>query len=159
MQLGQIISLPTDPATQFRDAIASTEQIAEDILFDLSICGTPTARNRIVGMTIVSVQQLDWQIWLWHKTDREGAGIAENSFIGYWGFIGATAVQSGIPGDSLYYYFISGLDVYYTDDDASADRDPNDYAGRFHVGLKGAGKSAGDAGAVKIIFHVDPTHG
>lgn len=158
-QLGQIIDLATDPAVDFLDAIAGTDQILEDILFDLSICGTPTARCRIVGLTIVSTQNLDWQVWLWNKAAGPGAGIAENSFIGYWGFVAANAVQSGIAGDSLYYYFIPGLDIYYVDEDGLDARDPNDPAGRFHIGLKGAGKNQGAGGAIKIIFHVDPTHG
>lgn len=159
-QLGQIIALDTDPAANYLDAIATNAMVLENLQLDLSICGTATARSRITGMAIVSVEALDWELWLFRKAAGVGAGIATNSFIGYWSFLGATAKQIAATG--LYYYYIFGLDVPYTDDDPSSVRDATNFAGRFHLGLvnrSAAAKTAGAGGAIKITLFVDPTHG
>lgn len=159
-QLGQIISLTTDPATDFVDAIADEAMDLESLALDLSICGTPTARCRITGISIVSVEPLDWRLWLWRKAAGPGADIAADSFIGAFQMIAATATR--IASTGLYYYFLFGLDVPYTDED-TADEKPNplEPSGRFHLGLQptSGAKSAGEAGAIKITLFVDPTHG
>lgn len=156
-QLGQIISLTTNPETDFTDGIADEAQDLENLALDLSVCGTPTARCRITGITLVSVQNLDWRLWLWRKAAGAGAGIGVDSAIGFWAFTAASAARIGAMG--LYYYYIFGLDIPYTDED-----DPNDRpspSGRFHLGLQptSGAKLAGDAGMVKITLFVDPTHG
>lgn len=160
-QLGQIISLTTDPAAHYTDGIAQNAQDLEDLALDLSICGTPTARCRIVGLSVVSVQNLDWELWLWRKAAGAGAGIGADSFIGYWSFLGANAKQIG--GAGRYYYFIPGLDIPYTDEDTRDERpDPLAPVGRIHLGLvnrSAVAKLAGDAGMIKITLLVDPTHG
>lgn len=160
-QLGQIVSLTTDPAVDFLDAIAQNAMDLESLALDLSICGTPTARCRITGISIVSTQALDWELWLWNKAAGAGAGIAANGFIGYWSFIGSAAKQ--IAGAGLYYYYIFGLDVPYTDEDTDTEKpDPLVPSGRFHLGLvnrSATAKTAGAGGAIKITLFVDPTHG
>ena len=159
-QLGQIVSLTTDPAVDFVDAISDEVMDLESLELDLSICGTPTARCRITGISIVSTEALDWRLWLWRKAAGPGADIAANSFIGFWTFASSAAVRIGATG--LYYYFIFGLDIPYTDEDTAEEKpDPTKPSGRFHLGLQptSGGKSAGEAGAVKITLFVDPTHG
>ena len=158
-QLGQIVSLTTDPAVDFVDAINDEAMDLESLRLDLSICGTPTARCRITGIAIVSTQNLDWRLWLWRKAAGVGGGIADDSFIGFWAFAASSAAR--IAGAGLYYYYIFGLDIPYTDEDAAADRDPANPSGRFHLGLQpySGGKNAGETGAVKITLFVDPTHG
>jgi hypothetical protein len=159
-QLGQIISLTTDPAVDFVDAIVDEAMDLESLALDLSVCGTPTARCRITGITLVSTEALDWRLWLWRKAAGAGAGIAADSCIGYWQFVAASAAR--IASTGLYYYFIFGLDIPYTDEDLPTEKpDPLAPSGRFHLGLQptSGGKSAGEAGAVKITLFVDPTHG
>lgn len=160
-QLGQIVSLTTDPAVDFLPAIAQNAMVLEDLALDLSICGTPTARCRITGISIVATEALDYEIWLWRKAAGAGAGIADNSFIGYWAFDGSAAKRIAATG--LYYYFIFGLDIPYTDEDTPEERpDVAVPSGRFHIGLvnRSAGaKTAGADGALKITLFVDPTHG
>lgn len=159
-QLGQIISLTTDPAVNFVDAIADEAMDLESLALDLSVCGTPTARCRITGIAVVSVEPLDWRLWLWRVAAGPGADIAANAFIGYWQFTAAAAVRIAATG--LYYYYIFGLDVPYTDEDEPANKpDPLRPSGRFHLGLQptNGAKTAGAGGAVKITLFVDPTHG
>lgn len=160
-QLGQIITLTTDPAVDFVDAIAQNAMDLESLALDLSVCGTPTARCRITGIAIVATQALDYELWLWRKAFGAGAGIAADSFIGYWTFQAAMAVQIG--GTGLYYYYIYGLDVPYTDEDTAEEKpDSTKPSGRFHLGLvnrSATGKNAGETGALKITLFVDPTHG
>ncbi len=159
-QLGQIISLTTDPTVDFVDAITDEAIDIASLALDLSICGTPTARCRVVAIGIVATEGLDWRLWFWRKAAGAGAGIADNSFIGFANFPVANAVR--IASTGLYYYYASGLDIPYTDDDTADERpDPANPSGRFHVGVQptSGGKSAGGGGAIKITLYVDPTHG
>ena len=97
---------------------------------------------------------------MWRKAAGAGGGIADNSCIGFFAFAASAAVR--IAASGLYYYYIYGLDIPYTDEDDRDEKvDPLAPSGRIHLGLQPTSgtKSAGASGAVKITLFVDPTHG
>lgn len=143
-----IATLKTDKDTEFTGALATNAVEYEDIALPSALSGIGgRARIRLSMISIIATENLDYELMLFSKDTHATSDPDTNSFLGNWRFVAATAVR--IAGAGLYYYFISGLDVPYVDDDAS---------GELHVGLVNrsvASKTAGAGGALSVSFTFD----
>jgi len=160
VQLGRLLVIDTDPATQFTEAIAQNASEMENWTPDLALAAAPDCRGRIVALAIVSDQNLAWEITTWSREAGAGAAtVALDSFLGRHAFAAADGLQ--IAGAGSYRYFAAGLDLPVLDEDPTADRDAP-YAGRLHLSLvnrSAAAKNAGATGEIKIRLFIDPTLG
>lgn len=163
MQLGRVILVRTDAATQFRGALAqnasATENLAmptgvgqTDGYFDAGIAAGLSATSRIRSLAVVALDNLAWEVVLWGK-DTFTTYTDLNDLVR----LGSYAFQVGdgkqINGAGPYYYFVSGLDIPYVDFDKT---------GELHLMLvnRSAGaKTAGDAGALFVQLGVEPSLG
>jgi len=140
-------SFGTDPSTQFRGALAQNAGVDLDFLLPPTLQGiNGTAWGTIKSLTIVSIQNLDWELWLWqsatHSTLTAAVTAAGSNWIGRWTFVAGDAVQKAGTGD--FQYYIDGLDIPYFDADK---------AGKLHLTLlnrNAVSKLANDAGAVQV---------
>ena len=162
MQTGNVERVSTDPATQFRAAIAQNAAAYLDLALPESIAAGRTCRSLLRGMSIVSTENTGWEIWLFKRKTTGAELITASNFIGYWTFVAGGALR--IAGAGLYYYYVDGLAVpYYADDlknDGSGQVD-NDQRRRLHMALvaRESAKSANDAGAVQVNFVLEATLG
>ena len=160
-QAGNIEYVATDPATQLRAAIAQNAAAYLDLQLPQSISAGRTCRCRIRNISIQSVENVGWEIWIFRRKRTGAEAIADSQFMGYWTFTANSAVR--IAGAGLYYYFIPGLDIVYEATDQLADGQPDDEAQRqkLHIAViaREAGKSADAAGEVRIQFDLEPTMG
>lgn len=161
MQAGQLINVRTNAATQF---IAAQAQNAEATL-DLgpAPAGTPdgdgyvdqglgatSVASRLRAILVQSVQNLQWELWLWADNLYRTPAIGGQHPLGIWNF----AVANGFLGaDGLYTYYVDGLDVPYYDLLAK---------GQIHLMLinrSATTKPAGAGGAVQVQLTLEPTYG
>lgn len=162
MQNGNIEWAATDPATQFRDTLAQNAALYLDLLLPQSVTAGRTARSRIHMISIESVENLAWELWFFRRARTGAETIGDSQFQGKWTFATGDAVRIG--GAGLYYYYIDGLDIPYEVTDVLPDGQPDDADQRrfLHMALinrSAAGKSAGDAGAIRVQVHLEPTLG
>lgn len=160
-QLGQVERVTTDPATDFRGAIAQNAAAYLDLRLPESVAAGRTCRCRLKAINIVSEENVGWEIWLFDRRRTGTEAIGDIRFLGYWTFLAASAVRIAAAG--RYYQYIDGLDVPYEATDVVADGTPDDDGQRrnLHFALiaRESAKSAGDVGAVRIQFTVEPTLG
>lgn len=136
----------TDPSAQFRASIAQNAKSDLDLALPTTLAGVNgDARGSLRSLTIVSIQNLAWELWLWesatHSTLTAAVTAAGSNVIGRWTFAAGDGIQD-ISGDFIYY--IDGLDVPYFDADKT---------GKLHLSLVNRSvttKSANDAGAVQV---------
>jgi hypothetical protein len=142
----EVVSLK---GTHFTGAIAQNAAEYESITLLGALAGiNGNARGQVRSITVISDENLDWEILLFRKNTFGTADLDADSFIGRWSFVAADAVR--IAGAGSYYYYIDGLDVQYTDDDNT---------GRLHVALinrSAAAKTAGANGEVVLKVRLDP---
>ena len=160
-QNGQLILVRTDPATQFRDTLATNAALTLNMVpgagngkVDGGLVSASCA-SRLKSIRIASVENLAWEIWLWRSklfnTYASVADMAKQYVAGRYGFVAAAGEQ--IAGTGPYYYYIEGNDEVYSDVDGT---------GQIHLMLvnrDAASKSAGDAGAILIELNMEPTLG
>lgn len=149
--LNSHIEWKTDPLTQFRAAIA--QDAGTDL--DLEMSGAaavpnPTAlagvggdcRGLLKSLTIISVENLAWELWVWRKAAHGTVTLGTVSVIGKFTFSEADGRQIAGAGD--YYYYVDDIDLPVTDDDKT---------GKLHLTLVNrsiASKTVDDAGAVQV---------
>lgn len=164
MQAGILIPVRTNPATQFTAGLAQNAALTENLPMDFTGAGGDgyvdaglgagkTVKARLRSLMLQSVQNLDWEIWLWMKDtfNASPTNPALNFPVGYWSFTSGMARQIATTG--LYYYYIDGLDQAYQDLDRS---------GEVHLMLvnRSAGaKNADAAGAILIQANFENTLG
>lgn len=142
----------TDPSAQFRGALTTGSGADLDLVLPSSLKGiNGNARAQLRSLTIISIQNLAWELWLWgsttHTTLTAGVTSAGSNVIGRWTFAATDAVQDNNTGDFVYY--IDGLDVPYVDLDNS---------GKLHLTLINrsvTSKLANDAGAIQVRGRLD----
>jgi hypothetical protein len=158
MQSGQLTIVRTDPATQFLAACAQNAALTENLIqgsgagqIDGSVAGGNTVRSRLRALLVMSAQNLAWEVVLWGK-DTFNTGAIETQYpLAQWAFAAGDGTQIG--GAGLYYYYVDGLDMPYSDLDRT---------GELHLMLvnRSAGaKNADAAGAVLIQLQLEPTSG
>ena len=165
MQAGQIILVRTNPATQFTGTLAQNAAatvslatmlpagtIIGDGYVDGGLGAGLTVRARLRGLTIVSMENLAWEVWLWAKdTFNTFSVLGDLMPLGRWSFAAGDGVQ--IAGTGPYYYYVDGNDQPYID--ALRKGEIN----LMLVNRSITGKSAGDPGAILLQLAFEPTYG
>lgn len=161
-QSGNVERVTTDPTTQLRAAILQDAAAYLDLQLPESIAAGRTCRSILRGISIVSVENTGWELWLFTKqTQGAEPNVAVSNFLGFWTFAAGTALRIG--GAGLYYYYVDGLAVPYEVLDLLANGRPDEQGQRrnLHMALvaRESAKSAGDAGGVKVQFVLEATLG
>lgn len=147
-QAGKQILVVTDPATQFRGAIAQNAMAVEAIdVRHLGLGGRADVAVRAV--MVLSMEDLDWEVWIFRQPGGSTASFALATLAG-----AAVPLDKGqIGGAGLHVAYVDGL-LLPAQDEADTSN--------LYVGLvcrSAAGKTAGDAGAVSVRLAVEPTLG
>lgn len=150
MQVGQLVIVRTDPATQFVGALAQHAAETADLItgaaigqVDGGLSAGKTLKSRLRALLIASVQNLAWEIVLWGKDTYNTGAIADQFPLAQWNF----AVNDGaqIAGTGLYYYYVDGLDAPYVD---------LDHTGELHLMLINRSATGKNAGADQILIQL-----
>lgn len=148
-QAGKVIVAKTVSTRDFTAALATNAAIF--LSLDVAGLGVGKRVDAIIrALQILSVENLDWEIWLFRNALQNPTNPDTNGALGYWNF-GTTAVRIG--GTGLYNYYIDGLGIPYLDDDQTS---------KIHMALinrSAASKTAGSGGAIKVQFVLEPTLG
>lgn len=141
--------LATDPDDQFTDALATNAVENENLVLPGSLAGVNgAAQGYVRSITIVSDQNLSWELQ-WYQADTfQNADPEVDSFLSYWLFAAADGVQ--VAGTGLYRYYVDGLAIPYRDSDGS---------GEMHLSLvnrSATSKNAGATGEIKVTLGVEP---
>ena len=143
----------TDSLTQFTATIAQNAGVNLDLAMTtpnpVALAGIGgDCRGQLRSLTIASVENLAWEIWLWSSATHGTAAASTVSVIGRWSFVTSDAKQIAGAGD--WYYYVDGLDVPVWDADKT---------GKLHLTLvnrSAASKSADAAGAIVIKGRIAP---
>jgi len=161
VQAGQLILVRTNPVTQFIGAQAQNAEATLNLgpappgtafgdgYVDQGLGATSVA-SRLRAILLQSAQKLQWEVWLWADALYRTVGIGLQHPLGIWNFAEANAFQGS---DSLYTYYVDGLDVPYYDLLG---------AGQIHLMLinrDATTKLAGASGAMQIQLTLEPTYG
>jgi hypothetical protein len=141
--------LATDPDDQFTGALATNATENENLVLNAALAGVNGAAQGLIrSITIVSDQNLAWELQ-WYTADTfQNADPEVDSFLSYWAFAAADGVQVAATG--LYRYYVDGLAIPYKDADAS---------GEMHISLINrsvTSKNAGATGEIKVTLGVEP---
>ena len=120
------------------------------------------------AISIVSVQNLAWELQVYSKAVNLGGDFDTDNFLGVWQFgvlaVGPPAspgwpvgVPTASPGDSLYHFYVDGNMMPYYDADQLAASQATGYPNnaKLHVRLinrSATPKTAGAPGAVLVTF-------
>jgi len=145
-----VYTVVSDKDTHFTTALAQNASESENLLLPTALDGVNgNARSIIRGITVISDQNLDWQLVFFNSDTFVNADIDLNTAIASYKFTASTdALQVG--GSGSYYYFKDGLNLPYLDADNT---------GELHVLLvnrSATGKNAGATGEVVIKVHMEP---
>lgn len=83
-----------------------------------AIAAGRTAACILQGIQITSVDQNDWEFWVWANAQCQSGHPDLEAFRGFWSFTVAGGDGKRIAGTGLYYYYIDGLGIFYEDLDA-----------------------------------------
>lgn len=159
------LTVRSDKDDHFTEAIVQNAEERENILMASALNG----RSRIVGIRLISIQNLAWELMLWSKDSFSGPAAPGtdpdlNTFLGKWLFTAGDGSQVAAAG--AYHYYIDGLDIAYGDlshswatTEAKKTGVPTGPA--LHVSLlnrSAVAKIAGLAGAIVAEFLVEPTN-
>lgn len=140
MQVGKITTVTTVAANQLRSALA--QNAGEDLSLQVQSAAVGQRVDSIIrNITIVSVEDLNWELWFWGRNTFNEPTPDIDTFIASWLF---AVAGKQIGGAGLYHFYVDGLYIPYKDLDQTS---------RIHMTLvcrSAAGKSAGDAGAIRV---------
>lgn len=167
MQQGSIVRVRSDKDTDFTGAIAQNAQESENLVPPAALGAGGPCRSRLHSISIISKENLDWELWFFSTDDfatNNAADIDQVGFLGKWAFIAADATRIAATG--AYFYYIDGLDIAYHctdfDEHATLVAGAKRPQGQVHVMLinrSAAGKSAGANGELVIQLGFEPTEG
>lgn len=149
MQYPATFLVTSNPAVDFLAGCAQDAGIAADLPVPKAVARQGDVSAAIWGITILSVQNLAWEVWAFARDTGPSGVIATEAFLGRWTFSTADAVR--VAGAGLYHYSKMGLDIPYRDLDLS---------GELHlllVNRSAAAKNANATGAVKVTITLQPT--
>ena len=153
----------SNPTTQFIEALA---QNAISANYDIPL---PTRDPCwfVRSLSIVAVQNLSYELWLFARAANLGGTIATDYFVGVWQFGPLVAGDPGwtVGADPLFHYYIDGTMIPYLDRDMMS---PATMVGAplgpampgpasLHVRLvnrSATGKNAGPTGALQVTFNI-----
>lgn len=160
MQRGNLIPCATDPAQHFVGALAQGAIATLNLHMDEGIAAGRHCRSILRHLTIVSAQQLAWEIVLFTSRGFNIADVASTHYLSGWQFSASNGKQYGA---SPFYYQASNIDLPYWDADFTDRALPKELQGGFlHLMLinrSPTAKLAGAAGAILITGYFEPTYG
>ena len=109
----------SNPVTQYTEAITTGLSENEDLQLPTTMQAVANPL-RVTAMSIISVQNLSWELWLFGSSAFQNADFAVDQFLGMWGFNAADARRVNSGSYAQYYYYIDGLNIPYVDRSASA---------------------------------------
>lgn len=153
MNVGSLIVVPSISASHFAATIAQDAGANADIpILDQGLSAGRRCRAILRGISILSQQNLAWELWLFSKATYQTGVIDTDSFRGFWSFAAGDAKR--IAGAGFYYYYVDGLYVPYEDDSA---------LGQLHATLVNrsvTGKLAqGAGGDIVVKFLLENAYG
>lgn len=146
-----IYTAVSDKDSHFTGAIAQNASEEENITLPTALDGVNgNARGIIRGVTIVSDQGLDWELYFFGSDLFSETSDMDTD--GYLGRCKFTATTDGIQigGTGNFYYYKDGLEIPYLDADKT---------GELHVALvnrSATGKNAGATGEIVVKVHIEP---
>lgn len=160
-QRGNVYPCATDPSTQFRGALAQNAFDTLNLKLDEGIAAGRHCRSILRHLTVISAQQLSWEIALFTTRDFSVGAVSTASYLTSWRFSYANGIQYGVG--TPYYYQASNIDLPYWDADFTNRGLPQDQQGGYlHLMLVNrsmTAKLAGDPGMLKITGYFEPTYG
>lgn len=137
----------SNPDTQYTGAILQNESENEDIQLapSMQAVGNPL---RLTALSLISVQNLSWELWLFGSSVFQSADFAADQFLGMWGFNAADARRVNSGTFAQYYYYIDGLNIPYVDRSASGSVLPSLHAALVNRSV--TAKIAGAAGDIVV---------
>lgn len=124
-----------------------------------AIAAGRSCASLIRSIRVTSFDQLDWEFWFWRNKTFQVPGVdaTNEQFAGFWSFSVAAGDGKRIAGTGLYYYYIDGLAIPYTDLDA---HDAPAAGGFLNVTLVNRSAGAKTAGKWFMVeFVCEPTLG
>lgn len=165
-QAGNLYILSTSSTEDFQGALATDAAATLRMVLPAALGG----RSRWRGLTIMSAQNLDWEVFLFKTSNAytPKVGVVDTiQLAGKYRFFASDAVQIG--GTGPYYYYIDGMDIPYHDlDSANAQQQPNPnvaplgnppYINIVLVNRNAVSKSAGADGYVQLRLAMEATNG
>lgn len=155
----------TTSTVQWTAAIAQNAAVNANIAVPAGLSGMNGQVECILrGLTIVSKEQLAWELAFYTSDLFAGSSIDTDTYIGSWAFAASGTAGDGeqiaATGDFLYY--IDGLEIPLWDTDLdviTAGLDATAGSGELHVRLvnrSAAAKTANAAGAIAVTFWLEP---
>jgi len=147
---GTVLHVRSDKDTHFVGSLATNAGESANIVLPAGVGGDGRGRCRMRAMTIVSDQNLAWEILLFAKDTflTLAADLDLVPFVARWSFTAADAIQ--VAGTGPYLYYIDGNDQHYEDMDDT---------GELHAVLVNrsvTAKNAGATGEVVVDFSLEP---
>jgi len=141
--------LRTDKDVEFTGEIVQNAMESENIALPGTLDGiNGTARCRIKAVTIISDENLQWELWFWANDLFQESNLDADRFVGK--ILFAAADGTRIAATGAYYYYQEDLDIAYEDLDKT---------GELHVSLinrSAAAKTAGAGGEIVVEFIMEP---
>lgn len=144
-QLGRLLTVATNPATQFTSVI--NQNAGEYLGLDVRGALGGKARGRVLRVVLRTAEAKDWQLFFF-GTSVHNSAIATNRYLGRVAFTAAEGLQIGGAGAFLY--------------DKAADIPVLDFneTGRLHLVLVNRSTATlGGANTISLECWVDPTQG
>jgi hypothetical protein len=161
----------SNPTVDFLEAL-TTNQASATVNLPLP---TRDAAWFVQSFTLVSVENLEWELQVFSSADNLGGTVATAKFIGSWQFVAMVAGPPASPGypvdqvdaspaDALYKYYIDGNMIPYLDEDqlsAASQASGGTYPNNAHLHIRlvnrsSASKSANAGGAVQLTAWCAP---
>ena len=160
-QSGRIIHVRTDKDVNFTGAITQDHGTQETLTPGANGYSTALAahmRAILRSITILSVENLAWEVWLFGTSGFATTNADTEYFLGRWTFVAGDGIKAtiGVTADTYYHYYIDGLGVPLRDFGADV------ATGNLFVRLvnrSAASKTAGAGGELVIDFGIEPTQG
>lgn len=136
--------------THFTTELVQNAAENEDVVLDGALAGVNgNARNIVQTITVISDQNLAWEIALYGKdTFAGGTDLDANTILCHHAFAAADGAQVG--GAGSYVYFVDGLNLPYQDED---------HSGELHIQLinrSATSKNAAGTGEVVVQLWLSP---
>lgn len=141
----------SNSVTQFTEAIAQNGISAN---YNLQLPGRH-AFWLIRGFSIVAVQNLAYELWLFNSATPTLGAVATEKWNGVWAFGALSAGDPGyaVTGDALFHYYVDGNMIPYYDEDVAS----GGGVANLHLRLinrSATGKNANATGALTITAFV-----
>lgn len=148
-----LLKIATVSTVDFTGSLAQNALATAILTPQAGIAAGGGSRFVLRAIEVTSVENLDWELWLWGKPGVNADVIDSEGWMGYWSFAASNAVQ--IAGAGRYYYYIDGLGIPYHNLESPP-------TGKVYLGLvnrSAAGKTAGAGGAIVVKLVVALTSG